>query len=313
MTKDINILFLGASKRVTLLEQFNKAANEVGVKLNMFSCEIKKDFYPISHLAEIMEGPKFSDQRFLSWLDAAINSKNINIVIPNMDQATVALSYFKENFKKPDCWCVVSSYDLCVKMNDKLLADEFFKTNNIPTFQNTSRYPKMVKAKLGYGAKGQYLVNNPQELKLLQERINMSDYIVQDYKKGQESSVDIYKSPKFGLVGYVVRDRLVVSDGEVMDCLTRIPEGDEKKLIETVASIDGWEGCITLQYMKYFDNTFNVVEINPRFGGGSTCGIACGLDMPKYILLEYMGQNFDKPVIRNLKMVRARRDFYYEC
>ena len=141
----------------------------------------------------------------------------------------------------------------------------------------------------------------------------MSDYIVQDYKKGQESSVDIYKSPKFGLVGYVVRDRLVVSDGEVMDCLTRIPEGDEKKLIETVASIDGWEGCITLQYMKYFDNTFNVVEINPRFGGGSTCGIACGLDMPKYILLEYMGQNFDKPVIRNLKMVRARRDFYYEC
>lgn len=310
--QELNILFLGASKRTSLLERFILVAESLNIKLNMFSCEISEDFCPISHLATILEGPKFSDEKFLFWLDKIIQEKGINIVIPNMDQATVALSEYNEKFEHKNCWCVVSSHDLCEKMNDKILADKFFKSNHIPTFENTDYFPKIVKAKLGFGAKGQYIVNSKEELNLLSNKISIDDYIIQDYKKGIESTVDIYISPKYGLKGYIVRDRLVVSDGEVMNCVTRIPEDNEKQLIETIASIKGWEGCITLQYMKYEDNSFCVVEINPRFGGGATCGIACGLDMPKYILQEYLGNKLDELQIKNLKMVRSRRDFFYE-
>ncbi len=309
--QELNILFLGASKRTSLLESFVLAAQGLNIQLNMYSCEISEDFCPISHLATIIQGPKFTDECFLIWLDKIIKEKCISIVIPNMDSATVVLSRYKENFAPKDCWCVVSSYDLCKKMNDKVLADEFFKSSDIPTFGNTDYYPKIIKARLGFGAKGQYIVNDQEELRVLSKKILMGDYIIQDYKKGKESSVDIYISPKYGVKGYVVRDRLAVSDGEVMDCVTRIPCGAEKELIEKIASIDGWEGCITLQYMRYAGDNFNVVEINPRFGGGATCGIACGLDMPKYILQEHLKQTLDEPIIRNLKMVRSRRDFFH--
>lgn len=311
--QNLNILFLGAAKRTSLLESFLKAADSMNIKLNMFSCEISKDFCPISHLATILKGPKFSDKEFLYWLDKTIKEKYINIVIPNMDQATVALSEYNENFIHDNCWCVVSSHYLCEKMNNKIFADVFFKSNNIPTFENTDYYPKIVKAKLGFGSKGQYIVNSKEEFEVLSKKILIADYIIQDYKKGKESTVDAYISPKYGLKGYVIRDRLTVSDGEVMSCITRFPTENEKELIERILLNKGWQGCITLQYMQYDDGSLSVVEINPRFGGGATCGIACGLNMPKYILQEYIGQELDKVNIRNLKMVRSRRDFFYEC
>lgn len=309
--KNINILFLGASKRTSLLERFNAAALELGVKLKMYSCEINDDFCPISHLAQILVGPKFSDSSFLSWLDNTIKGEKINIVIPNMDQATVALAKYNEHYNNSNCWCVISSYDLCKKMNDKILADEFFKENNISTFENTEFYPKIIKERFGFGAKGQYIVNNKMEYNLLSKKISIKNYIVQDYRKGKESTVDIYISKKHDLIGYVVRDRVLVSDGEVMNCTTRIPEYRERELIEKLAKYS-WVGCITLQYITYPDKSLKVVEISPRFGGGATCAIECGLNMPKYVIQEFLGERIDIPDIKQLKMVRARRDFFHE-
>lgn len=314
MNKTINILFLGAAKRTSLLEDFYKSANELNIPINVFSCEKNMDFCAISHLAKILEGPKFSDNSFQNWLDETIKKHNINIVIPNMDSATVALSKFKESHKDlKNCWCVVSSYDLCEKMNNKQLSEKFFNDNNIPTYTNTNGiFPKILKDKLGFGGKGQFIVNNEEEYRELLKKIDIKNYIIQDYIKGRETSTDFYVSPKNGLIGYVLRDRLEVSDGEVMNCITRYPEDKEKQLIENIAKINGWEGCITLQYIKDKNENIRVVEINPRFGGGATCAIACGLDMPTYILSEFMGLDFTIGKIKNLKMVRSRRDFFME-
>jgi hypothetical protein len=56
-----------------------------------------------------------------------------------------------------------------------------------------------------------------------------------------------------------------------------------------------------------------VLEINPRFGGGATCGMEAGLDMASYILLERLSRPIVRPkAMRNLMMTRARRDFFRE-
>lgn len=314
MNKSINILFLGASKRTSLLEDFYKSAKKLDIKLNVFSCEKDTEFCAISHLATILEGPKFSSDSFQDWLDETIKKHNINIVIPNMDSATVALSKFKENHKNlENCWCVVSAFDLCEKMNNKQLSEKFFNEYNIPTYKNTDGFfPKILKDKLGFGGKGQFVANNEEEYSNIFKRIDKNNYIIQDYIKGRETSVDFYISHQKGLIGYVLRDRLEVSDGEVMNCITRYPELKEKELIENIAKIKGWEGCITLQYIKDKDENIRVVEINPRFGGGATCAIACGLDMPTYILSEFIGLDFAIGKIKNLRMARSRRDFFIE-
>lgn len=314
MNNTLNILFLGASKRTSLLENFEKSALKLGINLKMFSCEKNTEFCAISHLATILSGPKFADDAFQDWLAENILKYNINIVIPNMDSATVALAKFKENHKDlKNCWCVVSSFELCEKMNDKQLSEKFFNEHNIPTFENTDGvFPKILKDKLGFGGKGQFIVNNKSEYDDLLKRIDKDNYVIQDYIKGRETSVDFYVSPFKSLMGYVLRDRLEVSDGEVMNCITRYPEVAEKNLIENIAKINGWEGCITLQYIKDENGNIRVVEINPRFGGGATCAIACGLDMPTFVLSEFIGVDFAVDKIKNLRMARSRRDFFIE-
>lgn len=311
--KKIKILFLGASKRVTLVERFLDSAKSLGISLEIFSCEKEEDFYPISEYAKILKGPLFSSDEFQLWLDRIIRDKQIDIVIPNMDSATVALSKYKKEHHECKAWLVVSRYDLCEKMNDKCDADMFFNSYDLPIPHNTEDlFPKIAKPKLGFGAKGIVKIENRQQYKTFIENNSLSDYSIQDFINGKETTVDFYISAKKGLAGYVLRDRLEVSDGEVMVCITRMPTKAEKNLIEKISKIAGWEGCITLQYISNGKGIF-IIEINPRFGGGATCAIKAGLNMPKYLLSEFLGKEYKFPKkILELKMTRARRDFFYE-
>ena len=312
MQDKINILFLGAAKRTSLLERFNLSAQKLGIDLSMYSCEKDESFCAISHLAKILAGPKFTAPEFQTWLKDTIQKYGIDIVIPNMDSATVALARFNET-EKPEARCVVSSFELCETMNDKILSEKFFHEHNLPTFENTADfYPKIIKDRFGFGAHGQYVVHSESELEHFFETNDRNRYLVQDFRPGVETSVDFYVDTKKGLVGYVLRNREEVSDGEVMNCTTHYPDDTEKALIESVAAIPGWYGCITLQYMRDKNGDIRIVEINPRFGGGATCAIECGLDMPTYILAEHLGREYSVGKIKNVKMVRSRRDFFYD-
>jgi carbamoyl-phosphate synthase large subunit len=313
--KTIQILFLGASKRVSLIERFLITANKLGIDLRIFSCEIRLDFFPISHLSTIIRGPDFQSPSFKNWLKKITLKHSIDIVIPLIDSATVALS--KLNTEKnllSKIKMVVSSKELCISMEDKILAEKFFLNKKIPIPNNTpSIFPKIAKYRHGYGGKNCHIITDESSYNNFFKKKDFSDYIVQDYMNGyKETTVDFFVNKEQKLIGYVLRDRLSVSDGEVMECITRKPNLKEKNLIESIASIPGWYGCITLQFFKK-NKEILVLEINPRFGGGATASIEAGLDMPKYILCEYMKDKVDIPKnFKKLRMCRARRDFFNE-
>jgi carbamoyl-phosphate synthase large subunit len=311
--KSLNILFLGASKRVSLIERFIQSSIELGIKLAIYSCEKELDFYPISHLATILKGPKFISNDFQRWLKETIKNQDIHIIIPNMDSATVALSEYALSNNAKNVWPVVSSYELCYCLNNKKLANKFFLDNNLPIPSNRQHFfPKIAKPLYGFGSKGILILENEKEYKSLFEKNSASQYVIQDYINGQETTVDFYMSPKKGLIGYVLRDRKEVSDGEVMVCTTRQPDRIEEELIKKITNIAGWVGCITIQYIRDQIGNLYLLEINPRFGGGATCSIEAGLGMPNYILCEYLNLNFESPKsLKSLKMTRARRDFFH--
>lgn len=313
--KTVTILFLGASKRTSLLERFIHAGKKLDVNLKLLSCELDDQFYPISHLATIIKAPLFKEKNFAEFLDNIILKFSANLIIPTIDPAVAGLSNYITNYRdaKKDI-CVVSKSELCRTMEDKILAEKFFTSHKIPTPPNTPHsYPKIIKHKCGSASKQITKVWSKKEEDLFFERHDINNYIIQDFIEGRETTVDIYVSKIKGLVGYVLRDRLQVAAGEVMDCITRIPSNKEKYLIEQIASLKGWIGPITLQYITDQRGNIFVVEINPRFGGGATASIEAGLDMPYYLLAEHLGRNFEKPQkIKLLKMARARRDFFYE-
>jgi carbamoyl-phosphate synthase large subunit len=314
--KELSLLFLGASKRVSLLERFLDAAARMGVVLHLYSCELDAGFHPISHLACVLQGPPFLAPEFIPWLEDVAIRYGINLMIPTMDAATVVLSrYAAGRLRTDSCWPVVSDPSICEAMYDKLSARELFVRAALPVPPDTpGRYPKIAKPRFGYGARGIKIMAAPADRQALEAGSESAQYVIEDFlSEVRETTVDFYVSPRQGFIGYVLRDRLEVSDGEVMVCKTRRPEANEIQLIEQVASLAGWTGCVTLQYLTDLEHRLYVLEINPRFGGGCTCAIEAGLDMPYYLMTEAMGIDFEPPArLKNLLMTRARRDFFYE-
>jgi len=312
--KHINILFLGAAKRVSLVERFIEAGRKLNIKLGIFSCEKDDGFYPVSTYAKILKTPKFHTGKFQGWLARALKKYAIKIVIPSVDPATIALSKFalRNRAKHPSTFFAVSEYSLCRAMFDKKLAYKFFKEHSIPTIPNTfNKFPKVIKPVKGSASKGITIVNSPRQLRDFSNSCVMKNYIIGDYINGTETTVDFYVSPDRGFIGAVFRNRLEISDGEVMVARTKIPRAEEQDILNKAIGIKGWAGCITLQYIMDKNGKVYIIEINPRFGGGATCAIEAGLDMPLYILSEYLKIDFTGPdKIKNIFMTRARRDFF---
>jgi biotin carboxylase len=234
-----------------------------------------------------------------------------------MDAATIALGRFAvAHPRTQECWPVISSLSLCEDMYDKIRAHAVFVSAGIPVPPNRpGKYPKIAKPQFGYGARGIKILASDVERESLLAESAGTRYLVEDFLPNViETTVDFYVSPCKGLLGYVLRDRIDVSDGEVMVCKTRAPRENERLLIEQVAAWPGWTGCVTLQYLRDSGHNLYMVEINPRFGGGCTCAIEAGLDMPYYLLAEQLQIDFERPArLKTLHMTRARRDFFREC
>jgi carbamoyl-phosphate synthase large subunit len=305
----IRILFLGAGKRLSLLEQFLGAAKLEGVGVELFAAEISKNV-PIAHVATIFESPKFSDTTFPGWLCELIEQEQIDIVIPNMDAATVSLSQLKDKLHSTGVWPIVSSYELCINMEDKILADNWFKTNHIPV-PGSSSWPRILKPRKGFGGKSQWIVKNQLDRSELLKNIEITDFIEQEFVAGPEYSVDAYVTRKGKFFAAMPRLRLKVLDGEVDESLSVHKPEIEELTKQIIHNTSQWEGPITLQFIENNGRPL-LIEINPRFGGGVTHSIHCGLNMPQWILREWLGRSLPENVSwkTDSLMTRCRRDIF---
>ena len=310
-TSETCILFLGAGKRLSLLERFAESANAENISLKLWATELRKNV-PICRIAEVIAGPQFDDPGFDTFLLNTVSELGIHIVIPNMDRATVVLSCLKERLRQAGAWAVVSSEKLCRAMEDKLQADSWFDAHGIPRPYG-DEYPVVAKERFGFGSRNQFIARNKEELAVLLSGRDRSTYFVQPYIEGQEYTVDAYVDRSGKVIAALSRKRLEVSGGEVEVSETLRHDGI-LELTRKVLAQPGWEGPICLQFIDSPRGPL-IVEVNPRFGGGVTHAIHCGLDFPRWILQENTGRAltpFDDWPDGSL-MTRARRDIFHDC
>lgn len=286
----MNILLLGAGKRVSLIERFNAAAFFESVPLNWFSVEASKDV-PIGQMPcrpKILVGPKFEDASFRGYLNGAIQAANIDIVIPLMDTATVALSNQVDALKHLGVLPVVSASRLCHVFADKALSEAWFHEHGVPTprsfYQDSlDPYPKIIKHRAGFGSRDQQIVYYPSQESAFFRSRYANDYIIQEFISGTEYSVDAYVDQSGEILGIFTRVRRVVESGEVMVSEAK-HHPEIEQITRDILMSGGFYGPITLQFMDA-DRPY-LLEINPRFGGGVIHAIHAGLDMPRWILRE---------------------------
>ena len=306
----MRILFLGAAKRLSLLEGFQRAAAAEELRLSMYSAELQARV-PVSVAAQILVAPRFDDPEFAPWLQHEVGRLGIDVVIPNMDTATVALSAAAGALQDAGSWAMVSSHELCVAMEDKLAAERWFAQREFP-IPGRSSWPRILKRRRGFASRGQAAVADAQAReRFLAAAGDPHGYLEQDLLTGTEYTVDAYVDRSGQALAVMPRIRLKVVDGEVEESLSSRHPAIERLTLRLL-SHPGWRGPITLQFIDTATGPV-LIEVNPRFGGGVTHAIHCGLDMPRWMLRERLGRALPPAPVawqEGSLMTRCRRDIF---
>ncbi|MBN8703420.1 MAG: ATP-grasp domain-containing protein [Bacteroidetes bacterium] len=312
--KDINILFLGGAKRISIAEKFIEAGKSHNKKVSIFSYELSKEV-PISGIAQIIVGLKWNDIKVIEHLKSTIKKNNIHIVIPFVDPATVVAAKLKSELDSNLVFIPVPNEDECTIFFDKVKANSWFENSKIPVPPTLPRssFPIIAKPRLGSASKGIQVLHSKIEYAKFISTTKKENFLFQKYIEATEYSVDCYVSPKTQkIISIVPRKRLEVSGGEVTKTIT-IKNTKIISISKNILLKSKLTGPITIQFLEEL-KTKNIVvmEINPRLGGGAPASIAAGANIPLYVLNDYLGiktkpnNNWKK----NLLMLRAYRETY---
>jgi predicted ATP-grasp superfamily ATP-dependent carboligase len=298
------MVLIGASKRYDSIKLLIDSAVSLNLQLELYSIEYdSSEFHPISELATIVEGPLFDDPDFLKTITNLCSQDATTIFIPFMDSAAFAIS---SHSNMDSTIFLVSKYSklLSNKGSMKRLAIDL-GVQVIPNTENL--WPKIIKPADGFGSRGIHLVRRLSDMEGIDY---LSDgYIFEDFIDGIESSVDVYFSKSKELHSAIARDRIMVEGGEVVHTRTRNPNSFELDAIFKFCCY-GLVGPINFQFISSGSKKY-LMEVNPRFSGGSTASIRAGWEAWKWILEEYVLKTpLSKPQIRHLELFRTRRDHW---
>lgn len=301
----INILLLGAGKRLSLVERFHESAKKYNLNLAFYSIENTHDV-PLQSCSNIIIGPKWADQEFNNFLSDTIDKFQIDIVLPLMDGAVESLAIFKESFQK-ECTIFVGSINSAYQLVDKELTNIFCDKYAIPRIpDSSSKFPIFVKPKKGFGSKGISILKNLDQLAKFKKENNHNNFLFQEYYPGEEFTFDCWVDDKEFF--FSPRKRLSVSAGEVSTSVTVEDYGLTLIANNFLQSIN-WYGPLTFQVMKYNEELY-LMEANGRLGGGVINSIESGFDICAKILSEHLHKKLKLNSRAGCKMMRANREVF---
>jgi carbamoyl-phosphate synthase large subunit len=292
-----NILFLGAGKRVSMASIFTNNNFEV------YSYEVEKNV-PISNVAKIIIGKKWSDKNILQDILINCADKHIDLIVPFQDAAIELCEPLSKYFNVLGSTKKVA--DIC---HNKKEFEKYVLANfpNIYPSINDQTKQFIYKPIFGFGSRG--ITRS--------EKLNEDDThkVVQKFIEGVEYSVDCYSNKNGVFIDGVSRIRLEVCCGEVSKSET-VYDPELLNICENICNDLKIIGPSNFQFIKEnITNKIYIIEINCRFGGGATFSYKSGLDYINLINNDF----FDQPLTyiknswkKNMVLNRYYQDFIYE-
>ena len=295
------MLFTCIGRRVSLLHAFRRAARRLRQPFRFYGTDTSPLSPALQSCDEGFLVKPVTHARYIGQLLSIVRRYGVRLLVPTVDLDLRLLAEHKPRFERLGCRVLVSDPQVIDVCQDKRRTCAFLQRHGFETPLTRSArsalaadrrgelaWPCFLKPWDGHAGKGSTIVRDRQELLFYAKRV--PNAICQEYVEGTEYTCDVYVDFERRVRCVVPRERLEVRSGEVSKArVVKDPRmmAEAARLIERLGA---GPGVVTLQLIQTRAGRLEIIEVNPRFGGGVPLSIRAGADFPKWILQELAGK-----------------------
>lgn len=321
--KNFGIMFPCIGRRVSLLNSFRKSAAQLKIQAHFIGTDTT-ELSPALQLCDRSFIVKpFDHPDYIKQVLKIVKQNSVKLLVPTIDLDLKLFAKNKEKFEKLGCCVLISPLKVIEICQDKRQTYKFLAKNGFCTPVTMSaqaalknkklKFPRFLKPWDGSASRGTAIVTNRREFEVFAKRI--PNCVVQEYIDGVEYTCDVFVDFEQKVRCVVPRKRLQIRSGEVSK--SQIVKDSEIMVCaaKAIQAFGAGPGVITLQLIVDKNKKIQIIEINPRFGGGVPLSIKAGANFPKWILQLIVGQ---KPRIKfdgfkdDLYMLRYDDEVWFE-
>lgn len=250
--------------------------------------------------------PRYDSEFFIDNLLRIIKEQNINVLMPSSGFDIYGYSDNYNIIKECGAIPIVSKRKVLEICRDKLLSYQFL-SRKFP-FAFTTEYPEKIdtfpiiaKPRFGKGSNNIIMIENKLDLEFVMRKFE--NMIFQEYLPGTEYTVDVLSDLTEKSIMAIPRIRIDTKAGiSVKGKIVRnsMIENLCKNTVDTLG-IRG-PSCIQLKESK--NGELKIIEINPRFGGGTIFTTLAGANFPAMLLELVSNNNLIIPEVSEITVVR---------
>jgi carbamoyl-phosphate synthase large subunit len=301
LTDSFNVLISSAGRRVALMTTFRSALAEVGIGGKILAADVTQ-LSAAYHCADAsFLVPACRSPEFVPALLDICRARDVRLVVPTIDPELPVFAEHRTAFAEARANVAISSPQVIAIGRDKIATHAWLRESGFPTVRQVVpengvvqglSFPLIVKPRMGSAAIGVRIVRDEQELRLATTRDG--EFIVQEIAPGVEHTIDVFVDRWGEPRCAVPRRRIEVRAGEVSKGRTVRSQSLIDLSSRICAALPGAYGVITIQiFLEEASGVMNVIEINPRFGGGFPLAWEAGARYPTWLIQELLGRTPD--------------------
>lgn len=315
--ENILIVALGGAKRVNMLGHFISTGRQLGFNVSIVSYELEKKV-PVAAIADVVIGKRWSDpdllDNILEVIDTYRSSKKYAsvIVLPFVDGAIAPAARLAA--RRPDIYSPVSPEQVAKNFFDKRVSASLFEAAELPVPETLDPlrpvFPLIAKPRKGSASAGITIARSADELEALLP--SADNYLFQRYiEAGEEFTADCFIARDGEILTISPRRRLATLGGEVVDTIT-VSDDVISNLTRKAIATFALRGAVSIQFIRDREGNTYFMEINPRLGGGATCSVSAGADIPAMIIKESLGMTPDPAqAVPGIEAVRYFEEYIF--
>lgn len=300
----MNVLLLSVGTRNKIVQYFKTELSGIGQVMATDCSKLAPALYDADKHFIV---PRVDEEGYLDTILKICKENNIKAILSLIDPELGVLAKHKQDFLDIGTTPIVSDYDVIELFFDKYKTYEFLVENNFKTVKSYADkekfyedvekkvidYPVFVKPVRGSASININKVYSAEELEVLFSQHD--NLMIQEFMDGIEYGADCYidmisNEP----VAIFTKEKIKMRAGET-DKSKSIKDEKLFNLITEFIKISGFKGIIDIDIFKV-DGEYYISEVNPRFGGGYPHGYEIGVNIPKMIIENVIG-NQNKNVI----------------